>query len=84
MILGTTIVGLGIGLIWRILVPGPILGGVISTFLLGLVGAFLGLAIGQALGLNQPDSLRVVIAPAIGAVVVLSLYRVITRRTAGV
>ena len=84
MILGTIIVGLGIGLIWRILVPGPIRGGLISTFLLGLVGAFLGLAIGHALGVNQPDSLRVVTAPAIGAVVVLSLYRVITRRTAGV
>jgi uncharacterized membrane protein YeaQ/YmgE (transglycosylase-associated protein family) len=62
--------------------PSP--GGVIAAFLLGLVGAFIGLAIGQALGLNQPDSLRVAIAPAVGAVVVLALYRrVTTRRTVG-
>lgn len=84
MILGTIIIGLGVGLIWKILVPGPSPGGVITTFLLGLVGAFIGLAIGKALGLNEPDSLRLAIMPTIGAVVVLSLYRATTRRTAGV
>jgi uncharacterized membrane protein YeaQ/YmgE (transglycosylase-associated protein family) len=82
VILGTIIVGLGVGLIWKILVPSPSPGAIITTFLLGLVGAFLGLAVGKVLGLNQPDSLRIVIAPTIGAVAVLLLYSAITRRTA--
>jgi len=84
MILGTVILGLGVGMIWTLLVRGPNPGGVILTLLLGLVGAFLGLAVGAALGLSDTDSIRVMIAPVVVAVALLAVCRAISRRARGV
>ncbi|MGC2774413.1 MAG: GlsB/YeaQ/YmgE family stress response membrane protein [Bradyrhizobium sp.] len=66
------IVGLVAGFIARLLSPGPNNpSGFILTIVLGIVGAFLATAIGQAIGHYSPDEGAGYVTATIGALVVL-------------
>jgi len=74
----TLIVGLIVGAIAKLLMPGRDPGGVIVTMALGIAGAFIAGLIGRTLGLyHARDVGPGVIASVLGAVLLLALYRAI-------
>ena len=80
-ILLTLIVGLFVGGIAKLLMPGRDPGGIVITMLLGVAGAVVASFIGRALGLYQAgDSGPGIIAAVIGAVILLGAYRAISPR----
>jgi uncharacterized membrane protein YeaQ/YmgE (transglycosylase-associated protein family) len=69
------IVGFVAGILARLLSPGPNNpGGFILTTVLGIVGAFLATAIGQAIGHYEPSQGAGFITATIGALVVLFIW----------
>ena len=78
----TLIIGLVVGAIAKLLMPGRDPGGFIVTMLLGIAGAFVGTFIGRAVGLYAADQSAGFIASIIGAIVLLAIYRMFTRRKA--
>ncbi len=79
-IIGTIIVGLVIGLIAKLLMPGRDPGGFIVTALLGIAGAFVAHFIGRAMGLYGMDEPAGLIASVLGAMILLGIYRVLIGR----
>ncbi|XUM23943.1 GlsB/YeaQ/YmgE family stress response membrane protein [Bradyrhizobium oligotrophicum S58] len=69
------IVGLVAGFLARLLSPGPNNpSGFILTMVLGIVGAFLATAIGQAIGHYSPDQGAGYVTATLGAIVVLFIW----------
>lgn len=84
-ILVTLIVGLIVGALAKLIMPGKDPGGVIITILLGIAGSFIAGVLGHALGWYQVGDGPGIIASIIGAVILLAIYRaVIGRRHATV
>ena len=75
-ILGWIVFGLVVGAVAKLLMPGRDGGGIIVTTILGIVGALIGGFIGQALGLYGPGDAAGFLMALVGAVIVLSIYRV--------
>jgi uncharacterized membrane protein YeaQ/YmgE (transglycosylase-associated protein family) len=74
--LWTLIIGLVVGAIAKLLMPGKDPGGVIVTMLVGVAGALLAGFLGRALGwYNNPGEGPGIIASIIGAMILLLLYR---------
>lgn len=71
------LVGLVIGAIAKLLMPGKDPGGCIITMLLGIAGAFVASFIGQKIGWYQPGQPSSFIAAIVGAMLLLLLYRLI-------
>jgi len=80
-LLGWAIFGLIVGALAKLLMPGRDPGGIIVTMLLGIVGAVLGGWVGQAVGMYGPNEPAGFIMSLLGAIVLLLLYRMFTRRT---
>jgi uncharacterized membrane protein YeaQ/YmgE (transglycosylase-associated protein family) len=76
----TLIIGLVIGAVAKLLMPGKDPGGCIITFLLGIAGAFVAGYIGRVVGWYQPGQPAGFIASVIGAMILLLLYRMIAGR----
>jgi uncharacterized membrane protein YeaQ/YmgE (transglycosylase-associated protein family) len=74
------LIGLVIGAIAKLLMPGRDPGGCIVTILLGIAGAFFGSYLGQAIGWYEPGQPAGFIASVVGAMLLLLLYRLIFRR----
>ncbi|HEX2660567.1 MAG TPA: GlsB/YeaQ/YmgE family stress response membrane protein [Polyangia bacterium] len=80
-IIWSLIVGLVVGAIAKLLMPGRDPGGVIITALLGVAGAMLASFIGSAVGWYRPGDVGPgIIASIIGAMLLLGLYRALFRR----
>ncbi len=80
-ILWSLIIGLVVGAIAKLLMPGKDPGGMIVTTLLGIAGAVIAGFLGRALGLyHESDVGPGIIASVVGAMILLGLYRVIARR----
>jgi uncharacterized membrane protein YeaQ/YmgE (transglycosylase-associated protein family) len=83
-IIMTLIVGLVVGAVAKLLMPGRDPGGIFITIALGVVGAFVATYLGQALGLYRPGEPAGFIGAVIGALILLGIYRlVIGRRATG-
>ena len=80
----TLIIGVVVGAIAKLLMPGKDPGGFWITMLLGIAGAFVGTFLGRALGLYAADQSAGFIASIVGAVVLLAIYRMFTRRKAAI
>jgi uncharacterized membrane protein YeaQ/YmgE (transglycosylase-associated protein family) len=81
-ILYVILIGLVIGIVAKLLVPGNDPGGFIITTLLGIAGALVARYIGQALGWYGAGEPAGFISSVVGAIILLVLYRmVIGRRT---
>jgi uncharacterized membrane protein YeaQ/YmgE (transglycosylase-associated protein family) len=80
-IIGTIIFGLVVGVIAKLLMPGKDPGGIIVTIILGIVGSVLGRWIGQALGFYGPEDAAGFIMSLLGAILLLAVYRMLTKRT---
>lgn len=80
-ILWALIVGLVVGAIAKLLMPGKDPGGIFITALLGIAGSLVASFLGRALGLYHAGDVGPgIIASIIGAMVLLGLYRVLVRR----
>jgi uncharacterized membrane protein YeaQ/YmgE (transglycosylase-associated protein family) len=73
--IGWIVVGLIVGAIAKLVMPGRDPGGIIVTILLGIAGALVGGAIGRALGFYGPDEPAGWLMSIAGAVLVLFGYR---------
>jgi uncharacterized membrane protein YeaQ/YmgE (transglycosylase-associated protein family) len=65
--------------------PGPDPGGIIVTILIGVVGAFIGGWVLSLLGIGGSTgsfSLGSILTATLGAIILLAIYRLITRRAA--
>ena len=81
-IISAILIGLIVGAIAKLLMPGKDPGGWIVTILIGLVGSFIGTYLGQALGLYHEGEAAGFIGSVVGAMILLGLYRLIARRSA--
>jgi uncharacterized membrane protein YeaQ/YmgE (transglycosylase-associated protein family) len=79
-ILSTILVGLIVGAIAKLLMPGKDPGGFIITILLGIAGAFIASYLGQALGWYKAGQPAGWIMSIIGAMILLLLYRLLFKR----
>jgi uncharacterized membrane protein YeaQ/YmgE (transglycosylase-associated protein family) len=80
-IIWTLIVGLIVGAIAKLLMPGRDPGGFIITMLLGIAGSFVAGLIGRSLGWYRAGDVGPgLIASIIGAVLLLAVYRMIRGR----
>jgi uncharacterized membrane protein YeaQ/YmgE (transglycosylase-associated protein family) len=79
-LLWTLLIGLVVGAVAKLLMPGRDPGGFIITILLGIAGSFVARFLGKALGLYRVDQVPGFIASVLGAMVLLLLYRLIARR----
>lgn len=83
-VLGWILFGLVAGVIAKLLMPGKDPGGFIVTILLGIAGALLGGFLGRAMGLYGEGEPAGMIMSILGAILLLALYRVMTRSRARV
>jgi uncharacterized membrane protein YeaQ/YmgE (transglycosylase-associated protein family) len=81
-ILWTLLVGLVVGALAKLVMPGKDPGGAIITILLGIGGAFLASFIGRSAGWYGPNDAAGLIASVLGAVLLLAGYRMLSRRKA--
>jgi uncharacterized membrane protein YeaQ/YmgE (transglycosylase-associated protein family) len=81
-ILWTLIIGLIVGAVAKLLMPGKDPGGFIITMLLGIAGSFLATYLGRALGWYRDGSSAGFIMSVIGAIILLIIYRLFKGRTA--
>ena len=75
----TLIVGLIVGGLAKLVMPGRDPGGIFITMLLGVAGALVAGFIGRALGLYAPGQGAGFIMSVLGAILLLALYRVFAR-----
>jgi uncharacterized membrane protein YeaQ/YmgE (transglycosylase-associated protein family) len=79
--LWTLIIGLVVGAIAKLIMPGRDPGGIFVTMLLGVAGAVLAGFLGRALGwYSNPGQGPGIIASVIGAILLLLVYRLIVGR----
>ena len=74
------VVGLVIGAIAKLLMPGDDPGGIIVTILLGIAGSVVAGFLGQAVGWYGPGEAAGFIASIVGAIILLAIYRAIVGR----
>lgn len=81
-IIWALIIGLVVGAIAKLLMPGRDPGGILITMLLGVAGSIVANLVGNAAGWYGPNEGAGFIASIIGAILVLAIYRAaIGRRT---
>jgi uncharacterized membrane protein YeaQ/YmgE (transglycosylase-associated protein family) len=79
-VIGWIIFGVIVGAIAKLLMPGRDPGGFIITMVLGIAGALVGGFLGRALGWYGPNDSAGFLMSLVGAVVLLFIYRLATRR----
>jgi uncharacterized membrane protein YeaQ/YmgE (transglycosylase-associated protein family) len=79
------VIGLIAGVLAKWVMPGPDPGGIVVTALVGIAGAFLGGFVVNGL-LGGPGvtglNLSSILVATLGALILLAIYRLITRRAA--
>ena len=80
--LWVAIIGLVVGALAKLIMPGKDPGGIFITMLIGIAGSFLATFLGRSIGLYQQGQAAGFIMSLIGAIVLLLIYRVIKSRTA--
>ena len=80
-ILWMLIIGLIVGAIAKLIMPGKDPGGIIVTIILGIAGAFLAGFLGRAMGWYGEGDAAGFIASVIGAIILLIIYRMIAGRS---
>ena len=77
----TIVIGLIVGAVAKLLTPGRDPGGFLITIALGIGGALLATYGGQALGLYNAGEPAGFVGSVIGAIILLAIYHLITRRS---
>ena len=76
------LIGLVVGALAKLIMPGRDPGGAIITILLGIAGSFIANYIGRVAGWYAPDESAGLLASVLGAVILLAGYRLIAGRRA--
>ena len=76
------LIGLIVGAVAKLLMPGKDPGGFIVTILLGIAGSLVATWIGRAIGWYQEGQSAGFIMSVIGAVLLLAIYHFVRRRSA--
>ena len=79
-LISTILIGLVIGVIAKLLMPGRDPGGCIITILIGIAGSFVASYLGQAMGWYAPGQPAGFIFSVIGAMILLLIYRMLFGR----
>jgi uncharacterized membrane protein YeaQ/YmgE (transglycosylase-associated protein family) len=79
-IIGTLLIGLIVGVIAKLLMPGKDPGGWVISIVLGLAGAFLAGFLGRSLGWYADGEAAGFIFSVVGAMILLALYRAFNKR----
>jgi uncharacterized membrane protein YeaQ/YmgE (transglycosylase-associated protein family) len=79
-ILLTLVIGLVVGAIAKLVMPGKDPGGVIVTMLIGVAGSFIAGFLGHALGWYAVGDGPGIIASIVGALILLAIYRAVIGR----
>jgi uncharacterized membrane protein YeaQ/YmgE (transglycosylase-associated protein family) len=74
------LIGLLVGALAKLIMPGKDPGGIFATMMLGVAGALVAGFLGRMLGLYAPGQGAGWIMSALGAILLLVLYRLITHR----
>ena len=80
--LWTLIIGLVIGAVAKLIMPGKDPGGIFITMIIGVAGSILATYLGRMLGLYRDGSTAGFIMSVIGALILLFIYRLFKSRTA--
>jgi uncharacterized membrane protein YeaQ/YmgE (transglycosylase-associated protein family) len=72
------IIGVIVGALAKLVMPGKDPGGIIVTMLLGVAGSFLATWIGQLVGWYREGASAGFIMSIVGAIVILAIYRLLT------
>ena len=79
-IITTLLVGLVVGALAKLIMPGKDPGGILITIVLGVAGAFLARLIGRAAGWYAAGDTPGIILSILGAIVLLIAYRLVIQR----
>jgi uncharacterized membrane protein YeaQ/YmgE (transglycosylase-associated protein family) len=82
-VLWMIVVGLIVGALAKLIMPGNDPGGIIVTILLGIAGSLVAGWLGRAIGWYQPGQPAGFFSSVIGAILILAIYRLIIGRSAG-
>lgn len=80
--LWVVLIGLIVGALAKLIMPGKDPGGFIVTILLGIAGSFVGTLIGRGVGWYQEGQSAGFIVSVLGALLILAVYHFFRRRTA--
>lgn len=78
-LLWTAIIGLVVGALAKLIIPGKEPGGIFITMLIGIAGAFVGTWLGRMIGHYQPDQSAGFLMSLVGALILLGIYHLIKR-----
>ncbi|MGH9502077.1 MAG: GlsB/YeaQ/YmgE family stress response membrane protein [Terriglobales bacterium] len=78
----TLLIGLVVGAVAKLIMPGKDPGGIIVTMLIGIAGSLVATYLGRALGWYQEGQAAGFIMSVIGAIILLGLYHLIKPKTA--
>ena len=81
-VIGWILFGLIVGVLAKLVMPGRDPGGIIVTMLIGIAGSMVGGLIGRAMGMYGPGQAAGFLMSFLGAVILLTLYRLMVRRRA--
>jgi uncharacterized membrane protein YeaQ/YmgE (transglycosylase-associated protein family) len=79
-ILWTLIIGLVVGALAKLIMPGRDPGGILISMLIGIAGAFVGTWVGRALGLYVEGEGAGFLMSLLGAILLLVIYRMVAGR----
>ena len=77
----TIVIGLLVGFVAKLITPGKEPAGFLITMIIGIAGSLVALFLGRALGWYAEGDAPGFIASVIGAVILLVIYHLITRRS---
>lgn len=78
-LIGTIIIGLIVGVVAKLLMPGKDPGGFIVTILLGIAGSFVASYLGRMIGWYKEGQSAGFIMSVLGAILLLFAYRLFTK-----
>jgi uncharacterized membrane protein YeaQ/YmgE (transglycosylase-associated protein family) len=83
-LLWTLLIGLLVGIVAKLLVPGKDPGGILITILLGIAGSAVATFVGRSMGFYGENGAAGFIMSVLGAILLLVLYRVFRKSRAPV
>jgi uncharacterized membrane protein YeaQ/YmgE (transglycosylase-associated protein family) len=78
-LLWTALIGLVVGAIAKLIMPGKDPGGIFVTMLIGIAGSFIGTYLGRAIGHYGSDQSAGFLMSLLGALILLGIYHLIRR-----
>jgi uncharacterized membrane protein YeaQ/YmgE (transglycosylase-associated protein family) len=81
-LLWIAVIGLIVGALAKLVMPGKDPGGIWITMILGIVGSLVATWVGRLIGLYGPDASAGFIMSVLGAILVLAIYHFIRRKSA--